>query len=68
MKDKLKNNKELICYAVLLVFLIIIVICNNLFWKLGKTTAETESTDNNIVYLESNNVIYDVPYSEEVLD
>lgn len=68
MKEKILNNKELIFYSVLLIFLIILVICNNLFWRLGKTTAETESTDNNIVYLESNNVIYDVPYSEEVLD
>ncbi len=65
MKDKLKNNKELICYFVLLIFLIIIVICNNIFWKLGK---ETESTENNTGYLESNNIIYDVPYEERVLD
>lgn len=65
MKDKLKNNKELICYFVLLIFLIIIVICNNVFWKLGK---ETESTENKIDYLESNNIIYDVPYDERVLD
>jgi len=65
MKDKLKNNKELICYFVLLIFLIIIVICNNVFWKLGK---ETESTENNTDYLESNNIIYDVPYEERVLD
>ena len=65
MKDKLKNNKELICYFVLLIFLIIIVICNNVFWKLGK---ETESTENQIDYLESNNIIYDVPYDERVLD
>ncbi len=65
MKDKLKNNKELICYIVLLMFLVILVICNNLFWKLGK---ETESTENQIDYLESNNIIYNVPYEERVLD
>ena len=65
MKDKLKNNKELICYLVLMLFLIVIVICNNVFWKLGK---QTESTENNIDYLESNNIIYNVPYKERVLD
>ena len=65
MKDKLKNNKELICYLVLMLFLIVIVICNNAFWKIGK---QTESTENNIDYLESNNIIYNVPYEERVLD
>ncbi len=65
MKDKLKNNKELICYLVLMLFIIILVICNNVFWKLGK---QTESTENQIDYLESNNIIYNVPYEERVLD
>lgn len=65
MKDKLEKNKELICYLVLMLFLIILVICNNVFWKLGK---ETESTENQIDYLESNNIIYNVPYEERVLD
>lgn len=65
MKDKLKNNKELICYLVLMLFLIILVICNNVFWKLGK---QTESTENQIDYLKSNNIIYNVPYDERVLD
>lgn len=65
MKDKLKNNKELICYLVLMLFLIILVICNNVFWKLGK---QTESTENQIDYLKSNNIIYNVPYEERVLD
>lgn len=65
MKDKLKNNKELICYLVLMLFLIILVICNNVFWELGK---QIESTENQIDYLESNNIIYNVPYEERVLD
>ena len=64
-EDKLKKNKELICYLVLVLFLIIIVICNNVFWKLGK---QIESTENNIDYLESNNIIYNVPYKAMVLD
>lgn len=45
--------------------LIILVVCNNVFWKLGKNT---ENTTNNIEYLESNNVTYNVPYNEMVLD
>lgn len=65
MKDKLEKNKELICYLVFMLFLIILVICNNVFWRLGK---ETESTENQIDYLESNNIIYNVPYEERVLD
>ena len=64
-KEIFEKNKEVVFYSVLLLFLIIIVICNNIFWKLGK---ETEDANNNIEYLESNNVIYDVPYNEMVLD
>lgn len=56
-----KNKKDLLCYLVVFLVLVIIVILNNVFWKLGKI-------DNNIVYLESNNVIYNVPYEEKVLD
>ena len=65
MKVNFENKKELICYAVFLLFLIMIVLCNNIFWKLGKNI---KSTENDIDYLESNNVIYDVPYEEKVLD
>ena len=65
MKDKLEKDKELICYLVFMLFLIVLVICNNVFWKLGK---QTESTENQIDYLESNNIIYNVPYEERVLD
>ena len=65
MKNSLEKNKELICYSVFLLFLILLVIYNNVFWKLGK---EIESTENNIDYLESNNIIYDVLYEERVLD
>lgn len=56
-----KNKKEMLCYLAICIVLIIIVILNNVFWKLGKET-------NNIDYLESNNVIYNVPYEEKVLD
>lgn len=59
-----KSKKELICYLAIFILLVILVVLNNIFWKLGKQDNNT----NNTVYLESNNVIYDVPYSEKVLD
>ena len=61
-----KNKKEMLCYLAICVVLIIIVILNNVFWKLGKET--NNKIENNIDYLESNNVIYNVPYKEKVLD
>lgn len=64
--DKMdKNKKEMFCYLAVFIILVIITILNNVFWKLGK---ENREIDNNIVYLESNNVIYDVPYDERALD
>ncbi len=65
LKEKIKNNQEIITYTIILMILIILVVCNNVFWKLGKNT---ENTTNNIEYLESNNVTYNVPYDEMVLD
>ena len=59
-----KNKKELICYLVIFIGLMILVLLNNMFWKIGKQS----NTTNNIVYLKSNNVIYDVPYEEKALD
>lgn len=61
-----KNKKEMFCYLAVFIVLVIIVILNNVFWKLGKE--DNNKTNNNIVYLESNNVIYDVPYEEKALD
>ena len=61
-----KNKKEMLCYLAICVVLVIIVILNNMFWKLGKET--NNNIENNIDYLESNNVIYNVPYEEKVLD
>lgn len=61
-----KNKKEMLCYLSICVVLVIIVILNNMFWKLGKET--NNKIENNIDYLKSNNVIYNVPYEEKVLD
>lgn len=61
-----KKKREMFCYLAVFIVLVIIVILNNIFWKLGKE--DNSKTNNNIVYLESNNVIYDVPYEEKALD
>ena len=60
-----RNKKEMFCYLTIFVILLIIVVLNNVFWKLGKNT---ENITNNTEYLESNNVTYNVPYEEMVLD
>lgn len=62
-----RNNnqiKELVFYLSILVILIVFIICNNLFWNIGK---QDNLQDNNI-YFESSNVIYNVPYEEQWLD
>ena len=61
-----KDKKEMFCYLAMCIILVIIVMLNNVFWKLGKDN--NSKTDNDIVYLKSNNVIYDIPYEEKVLD
>ena len=54
----------------LVFYLIIIIICNNLFWNFGKHESNEyiEEIENNTTYLETNNIIYNVPYEEEWLD
>lgn len=60
-----RDKKEMFCYLTIFVILLIIVVLNKVFWKLGKNT---ENITNNTEYLESNNVTYNVPYEERVLD
>ena len=60
-----RDKKEIFCYLTIFVILLIIVVLNNVLWKLGKNT---ENITNNTEYLESNNVTYNVPYEERVLD
>ena len=60
-----RDKKEMFCYLTIFVILLIIVVLNNVFWKLEKNT---ENITNNTEYLESNNVTYNVPYEERVLD
>ena len=64
-----RDKKEMFCYlAIFIIFLVlenILILLYNVFWKLGKNTGDTT---NNTEYLKSNNVIYNVPYEERVLD
>ena len=64
MQEKLKNSKELVYYIAILIFIIIIVVCNNLFWKIGKQ----EQKVNEVTNLKSGNVIYNAPFEEKWLD
>ena len=67
VKEKIK---ELIFYGVILFAIILIVVCNNIFWKIGKETNQEEISNNNtqMQLLEINNITYNVPYEEEWLD
>lgn len=60
-----KNKIEMICYLSIFMALVIIVTLNNVFWKIGK---EDNKKGNNIVYLKSNNITYNVPFEGKVLD
>ena len=53
-----RDKKEMFCYLAIFIILLVIVVLNNVFWKLGKNTGDTT---NNTEYLKSNNVIYNVP-------
>ena len=63
-------KKELICYSVIVVILIIISIINNVFWKIGKPDKNENNitTNQEIQQLEVNNITYNVPFEEEWLD
>lgn len=63
-------KKELICYSVIVVILIIISILNNVFWKIGKSdkSENNMTTNQEIQQLEVNNITYNVPFEEKWLD
>ena len=68
MERNKESKKELFFYLGILSILILVIICNNVFWKFGKQYKEENIKQNNSTYLESNNVVYDVPYDERWLD
>ena len=55
-----KDIKSLISYVIVLVLLILVIILNNVFWKIGKK--------DDITYMNSNNINYDIPYEEVWLE
>ncbi len=59
-----KNIKELILYIIIVIILVALSICNNLFWKIGKQEQKT----NEVTNLKLGNVIYNVPFEEKWLD
>lgn len=64
MNSSKSNKKELIMYLIISIILIILSICNKLFWKLGKM----QDNISNNTYFKTDNIIYNVPYEEEWLD
>lgn len=69
MGQEKSNKKELLMYLIIVLILVILAVCNNRFWKLGKKQhTDKINNDNNITYFESGNKIYNVPYEEEWLD
>ncbi len=64
MNSSKSNKKELIMYLIISAILIILSICNKLFWKLGKMQDDIS----NNTYFKTDNIIYNVPYEEEWLD
>lgn len=67
MNKENSHKKELLIYLIIVIVLIILSVCNNLFWKLGKQQ-DTYNIENNVTYFESDNIIYNVPYYEQWLD
>lgn len=68
MESNKESKKELFFYLGILSILILIIVFNNVFWKFGKQDKTGDIQQNNTTYLESNNVIYNVPYEEQWLD
>lgn len=64
MKSNKSDKKELVMYLIIFIALLILSICNKLFWKLGAN----QSNNNNNTYFITDNIIYNVPYEEEWLD
>lgn len=62
MKPNKSDKKELIMYLIIVIALLMLSICNKLFWKLGANQS------NNNTYFITDNIIYNVPYEEEWLD
>lgn len=66
---KRNSIKELIFYIIILVIIIAFLVCNNLFWKLGKSnSAQNINEKDEKTQLIVNNITYNVPFEEKWLD
>ena len=66
---KKEGIKEIVFYGIILIIIVLFVILNNVFWKVGK---EENIKQNNTIketqYLEVDNITYNVPFEEKWLD
>ena len=60
-------KKELFFYLGILAILIIIIVCNNVFWKFGKKQ-DNYNIKSNITHFISDNIIYNVQFEEQWLE
>ena len=66
---KKEGIKEIVFYGIILFIIILFVILNNVFWKVGKEeNIEQNNTIKETQYLEEDNITYNVPFEEKWLD
>ena len=66
---KKEGIKEIIFYGIILAVLVIFIILNNVFWKVGKEeNINQNNTTKETQYLEVDNITYNVPFEEKWLD
>lgn len=66
---KKEGIKEIIFYGIILAVLVIFIILNNVFWKVGKEeNIKQNNTTKETQYLEVDNITYNVPFEEKWLD
>lgn len=66
---KKEGIKEIVFYGVILAILVLFIILNNVFWKVGKEeNIEQNNTIKETQYLEEDNITYNVPFEEKWLD
>ena len=67
LNKNIDKKRELVMYGVILTLLTFFVVCNNMFWKFGEN-AEQKNEQNETQYLKSNNITYNVPYQDKVME
>lgn len=66
---KKEGIKEIVFYGIILAILVLFIILNNVFWKVGKEeNIEQNNTTKETQYLEEDNITYNVPFEEKWLD